>query len=172
MRPFERIATGEVSVSFTVPESELLNDLSRQVSGMLESVLGDEPLAAFGIGGGAGLSSDPAVARLLPDAYRDDADSSDEFRRLTEHALVTRKIANLTVLSQTTAQVGELLLNAEEQQAWLRALTDVRLVIASRLGIETDDHEPRPQTDEQFMLYDVYDWLGSVQGSLIDALDF
>ena len=79
MIPFERTAIGAATASFTDLERELLTDLATQVI----ELLGEPPDAEFaGIGGGDGLSADPAIARLLPDAYRDDAEASREFRRI------------------------------------------------------------------------------------------
>ena len=154
MRPFER--EGEsVTASFTALETELLGDLAAQVVDLLADVSPD----------------DPAVARLLPDAYRDDEEASAEFRRFTEHGLADRKIANAQALIQSLKEGGEVKLDTAGQQAWLRALTDIRLIIASRLGIETDDDHGRGESDEDLMMRDIYDWLASVQGSLIESIE-
>ena len=154
MRPFER--SGDlVSASFTALEVELLGDLAEQVADLL----------------GDATTSDPAVARLLPDAYSDDEDAAAEFRRFTEHGLTSRKIANARALIHSLESGGEVKLGVAEQQAWLRALTDIRLIIASRLGIETDEDEGFHETDDDLMVRDIYDWLASVQGSLIEALE-
>ena len=53
----------------------------------------------------------------------------------------------------------------------MRSLVDIRLIIASRLGIEHDGDEGHADTDDDIMMQDVYSWLGMVQGSLVDALD-
>ena len=154
MRPFER--SGDVVVvSFTALEVELLNDLAAQVVDLL----------------GDGANGDPAVARLLPDAYRDDAEAAQEFRRFTEQGLTDRKISNAHALIRSLEDGGEVKLGRDAQQAWLRTLADIRLIIASRLGIETDDDSGRDESDEDLMMRDIYDWLASVQGSLIEALE-
>lgn len=174
MRPFEKLPDGRVLGAFTPLESELLNDLATQVVELLDEDTGlppDRLLASVGIGGGDGPSSDPAIARLLPDAYPDDEAASQEFRHLTEHSLVNRKIANARVFMLTLDGGGDVELDAASQQAWLRTLADIRLIIASRLGIENDDDEGHTDSDEQMMMRDVYDWLAAVQGSLVDALD-
>lgn len=172
MIPFERTAEGTVTASFTDLERELLTNLATQVVELLGEPSIDEHHADFaGIGGGDAASADPAIARLLPDAYRDDAEASREFRRLTENSLAARKVSNAQVLVGALASSGEIELRTEAQQAWLRALTDIRLIIASRLGIENDGDDGRGETDADLMLHDIYDWLGMVQGSLIGALD-
>ena len=58
-------------------------------------------------------------------------------------------------------------------QAWLRSLTDVRLSLAVRLGIETDeDAMLLHQSDDEATLAmaELYDWLGYVQETLVTAL--
>ena len=57
-------------------------------------------------------------------------------------------------------------LGESEAQAWMRTLSAVRLVLATRLGIQTeDDHKP---DDPRF---GVYDWIGYRLEGLITALD-
>lgn len=172
MRPFHLEAGGAVSVSFSALESELISDLANQVCELLGDGSGladDRLLASVGIGGSDGLSADPAIARLLPDAYRDDAAASTEFRHLTERSLADRKIANAQRVIASLRDGGAL--DVDAQQAWLRTLTDIRLVIASRLGIESDEDAGTAESDEELMLLDVYAWLGMVQGTLVEALD-
>ena len=163
---------GTIIGSFTEHETRLLRELASEVIELLDEQLPeDRLLASVGIGGSDGPSSDPAIARLLPNAYLDDDHASQEFRYLTEHSLVTRKVANAQVLQRSLDEGGEIALEADAVQAWLRSLADIRLIIASRLGIEHDGDEGNADTDDELMLGQVYDWLGHVQGSLVDALD-
>ena len=83
--------------------------------------------------------ADPAVARLLPDASRDDPELAQSFRRLTEHDLRTRKRAGLGLAAAALRRAAPVVLAESEAQALLRGLTDVRLVLAQRLGIATDE---------------------------------
>lgn len=116
--------------------------------------------------------ADPALRRLLPDAYPDDAEASAEFRRFTADELAGRKAANArrivadlaTAAAATSATTVKV--DAQAAQAWVRSLTDIRLTIAARLGIEGDDDG---SGDPE--LLNLYDWLGFVQGSLVDCLD-
>ena len=164
MRGFRRESDGSLSARFTLEERNVLASLADQVAGLL-AVRGSLP-------------GDPVLARLLPDAYRGDADAASEFRRFTEDSLAARKIQNaITVtesLEHATALDGagqtEVALDAPTVQSWLRCLTDIRLTVAARLGIESDEDEGADD-DESLMLRDVYDWLGFVQGSLIEALE-
>ena len=180
MNAFSVGANGSVRAQFGDFETELLCDLASQVGDLLgESVQSpdDHLLAIVGIGGGDSLPADPAVARLLPDAYADDAEASTEFRRLTEHSLADRKIANarLVITGLLAAQGAEFELDAEAQQAWIRTMTDIRLVLAARLGIETDDDAlvsgGRSDSEEARWMRDVYDWLAAVQTTLLEAME-
>ncbi|WP_353988068.1 DUF2017 family protein [Ruicaihuangia caeni] len=137
---------------------------------------------------------DPAVARLLPDAYRDDEGSASEFRRLTQGELAENKIAAARGLA-VRMQDERVRLDETEAWNWLRALTDLRLVLASRLGL---DEGGGPQTtsngsaparpveatmgaaeydagadgdEERQFLRNAFEWLAYVQESLIAAMD-
>jgi hypothetical protein len=127
-----------------------------------------------------GLSSheqapdDPVLARLLPDAYSDDAEAAAEFRRYTEETLRSGKVASAqTVLASLPPNGGEVRLSEPECQQWLRALNDVRLALSVRLGItdENDDLTEHFQVDDPRSAYVwVYQWLAYLQDSLLDAL--
>ena len=67
----------------------------------------------------------------------------------------------------------EVELDPDEVQAWLRALTDVRLSLAVRLGIETDEDTMLvAQSDDEAVaaMSDIFEWLGYVQETLVAAL--
>lgn len=84
---------------------------------------------------------DPAVHRLLPDASRDDPQMSAEFRRLTEDDLRASKLARLARLwaDLVDPQADDVLRVPPDRAPELAAaLTDVRLVVAERLGVTTD----------------------------------
>ncbi|MCD2170049.1 DUF2017 domain-containing protein [Microbacterium sp. JC 701] len=122
---------------------------------------------------------DPAVARLFPDAYPDDEAASREFRRLTGGDLLERRAQDAAVLLQTLGLDGgdrsaeddpdatiTIALGETEALAWMRTLSALRLVLATRLGIRTeDDHHP---DDPRF---GVYDWIGYRLDGLMTALD-
>ena len=151
---------GIVVARFDVAELALLAQLSTQLTELLIEQ-SDE---------------DPALRRLLPDAYPDDPEASAEFRRFTADGLVELKLANASALlasigaaaaSGTASGPATLRLDPPTVQAWLRSLGDLRLTIAVRIGIEQDGDEGTPGDP----LADLYDWLGYLQGSLVDALD-
>ena len=117
---------------------------------------------------------DPALARLLPDAYRDDPDAAGEFRRYTEQSLRSAKqeVAQ-TVLDTLPADGGPVKLSRDQAQAWLRALNDVRLTLGVRLGVTEefeDEWNQLDPLDPRATAFEVYAWLGDVQASLVQAL--
>jgi len=150
MTTVRRRRGGGASVSLTPSERELLARLLDQFGGVLE---GDE-------------LADPAVARLFPAGYRDDADAADEFRRYTRGSLLARKSANADAVSAAIISGADpIVLTSEAAAPWLPLLTDLRLVIAERLGIRTEEDSPDGP------LADVYHWLGELQWMLVSAID-
>lgn len=176
MTPFSKNDSGSIVAGFSAVEADIIGDLAAQVAGMLVDLAGSrdaDPLFdSVGIGGSASLNVDPAIARLLPDAYGSDAESSRDFRQLTERSLARRKVTNAGVVIATLERgAGEVALDEREAQAWLRTLADIRLTIAARLGIESDGDAGATDGEAATTLHDLYDWLAFVTESLIDALE-
>jgi Domain of unknown function (DUF2017) len=121
----------------------------------------------------ASVETDPAMIRLFPDAYAGAPEDAAEFRRLTEPDLRDRKRDNAgQILAAISAPVGDVertrfTLDEAQALAWLRSLADLRLVLASRLGILTDDDEG----DGDPLTIDIYRWLAYLQEHLVAALE-
>jgi hypothetical protein len=124
-------------------------------------------------------SADPAAARLFPDVYPDDEVESDEFRRFTEDELRTEKSHQIgVVLGCLPHRAGEIRLDEEQAEAWLRALTDARLTLGIKVGIdettdlgaEIDNAAMRDPTGYRAVQLSVYGYLTYVQESLIESL--
>jgi hypothetical protein len=121
--------------------------------------------------------SDPALRRLLPDAYPDDAEATEEFRRYTDATLRDGMNADLHAVRESLLVIGEnghASLDDDVAQAWLRVLNRVRLVLAVRLGIENaSDHEDLAMIDTDdprtgpFLLFE---WVGYLLSDLLNAL--
>lgn len=135
------------------------------------------------VSGAVPPAHDPAVARLVPDAYQDDPAAAQEFRALTEGDLLRRRADDAARVLASLRSDGELLdptrldpddataeyavaLDAEHAGAWLRTLSALRLVLASRLGIE-DETDGDPD-DPRFS---IYEWLGYRLDGLVRALE-
>ncbi|HEX5858436.1 MAG TPA: DUF2017 family protein [Microbacterium sp.] len=130
-------------------------------------------------------AGDPAIARLVPDAYPGDAEASEDFRRATQSDLLGRRaddaarvLADLTGTpdpldpadergddaAERALRPVDIALDEDAVRSWMRTLTAIRLVIASRLGIV--DEDDRDEDDPRF---GVYDWLGYRLEGLIQA---
>ncbi len=129
------------------------------------------------IAGGIGspeAPDDPVLARLFPDAYREDPEAAGDFRRYTELGLRSGKVAAArTVLATLPVTGGRVRLSAGDGEVWLRALNDVRLALGVRLGI-TEDYERElggaGGADPRSAYLQVYDWLTFLQETLVRAL--
>ena len=177
-----RLSGGEATLlrTLVVPVMELLNDPERpsppsepaeptdDVFAELEKQFSqpDEPDPE--------LPMDPVVARLLPDAYRDDPEKAGEFRKYTESSLrEAKKYFAQTLLETLPPQGGKVRLTGDQARDWLRALNDIRLMFGVRLEV-TEDFEEQlaalDPKDPRAAAFEVYGWLGAVQESLVRAL--
>jgi hypothetical protein len=174
MRAFRRDASGAAVARFDREEAGILRHLAGEMLELLDRGGSSEE-----------AHSDPALARLLPDAYRDDAEAAAEFRRFTAPDLAARKMDDARAVTAALdagddsahrsvfAGLGEVAVRLEEPQAlsWMRALTDMRLALAARLGILDSDDGQEPEDDSAAAIRSVYDWLGAVQDGLVRAVD-
>jgi len=175
-----RRSRGGVVVTFHPDEAPILRSLLGQLTEMVDEAGAgdteeDDPLAAaVGIGTSTSPPDDPAVARLFPDAYPDDAESAGEFRRYTERGLRDRKREAAATALATLAEPGHRrTLSEHEAQAWLTTLADLRLVLGTRLDVTEDwgeQHASLPDDDPRRALFEAYDWLSFLQESLVHAL--
>lgn len=169
-----------IAGEFEPGEVRLLGRLFADVVQLLEPEEreNEDPLAALvGLDSEAVKPEDSAVARLLPDAVRNDDVESLEFRRLTERSLREDKVGVLrgaALLLENT----NVLLNPDQAQLLARALNDVRLVLADRLNIETDEDAARlhdisdleDAEDLESYLALVYNFVTWLQEGLMQAL--
>jgi hypothetical protein len=123
---------------------------------------------------------DPVLLRLLPDAYRDDSDAAGEFRRLTEADLRATKRSGLSQIVTDLSTAGvphrsgiRLELDDDAAAAWLPGLTDVRLVVGTRIGVTEDMDDERASLSVDSPRYAeiaTYDWLSWLQDAMVRAL--
>jgi hypothetical protein len=122
---------------------------------------------------------DPVVTRLFPDMYRDDPDTSADLRRYTEADLKSAKLDQAgAMLAALPPDGGEVRLDDEQAEAWLRGLTDARLALGMQLGIrddtdlveEMDDAVLHDPVSVRVAQLSVYAYLSELQESLVEAL--
>ncbi len=182
---------GILTASFSGFEADLLRSLASQLVELLRNEAaaptpGDDPLEAMlDFSGPTTEPEDPVLARLFPTAYLDDDEAAGDFRRFTEGSLRDGKARNASAIIDALeegglpAQLVEDDLNVVVEldkgaaHAWMRSFTDIRLALASRLEIEEGDEEfwySLPDEDPRAQVHDIYEWVGYLQESLVQAL--
>lgn len=181
-KPFKSTRRG-ITGALEPGEARLIRTLFDDVVTMLEPETGpsEDPLAAMvGMAGSdadVAAPDDSAVRRLLPDAVRGDDDEALSFRRLTERSLREQKIGALRS-SALALESTQLTLNDEQARHLAQALNDVRLVLADRLSLETEEdaerlHEISDSKDVEDVdsyLALVYNFVTWLQESLVQAM--
>ena len=177
--------------TFTGFEADLLRSLASQLVELLrnEAAVPRHDIDPFeslmDFSGPTTEPEDPVLARLFPTAYHDDEEAAAEFRRYTESGLRDGKAAGAASVIDTLEDAGlptelteeGLVIDVEIDQAtaetWLRTFTDLRLALATRLGVEDGDEDvwlAMPDDDPRSQAYDIYHWLGLLQETMVEAL--
>jgi hypothetical protein len=182
---------GQVRVELDPAEVVLLASLVGQVRQLLVEDLPEgladstaDPLQAL-VGlrsADPTMSEDPILARLLPDAYRDDDGAAAEYRRLMDTDLRLQKAAALRhvlddlagagTVSSRTMRGGELRVGLSDEDAghWLYAVNDIRLALGTTLGVTEDLAERDDETSPRSSGLAVYDWLTWLQDAMVRAV--
>jgi len=115
---------------------------------------------------GGEASSDPAIARLFPAAYRDDPLRSLEFETLVGPELLRGRLDAIRV---TEASLDAEVLDEQQLLAWHATLNGLRLVLGTRLGIteETTEENVDEPDHPAFDLYRELTWL---EGWIVEVL--
>ena len=114
-----------------------------------------------------GDTGEPSLRRLFPPAYEDAADER-AYRDLAGESLLDGRRAALELLAET---VDRDRLSAEEADAWLRALNDLRLVLGTRLDVQEDTFAADlRRNDPNAPALAVYGYLSWIQEQLVAAL--
>ena len=142
---FKPSADGAVAVRLSHEERSLLMELASELRSLLD-----------------GTTSDPSLRRLFPPGYEDERDER-AYRDLTGGELLDGRREALELLA-ASAQKDRL--SAEEADAWLRALNDLRLVLGTRLDVEEGALLDDPRTPELA----IYGYLSWLQEQLVAAL--
>jgi hypothetical protein len=181
--------SGAAVATFTVFEADLLRSLASQLIELLRNEAatgasqGDPLEDLLDFSGPTTAPDDPVLARLFPTAYPDDEEAAGDFRRFTESTLRDGKAAGAAAVIDTLEEAGlppepedglfiDVELDETAAMTWLRAFTDMRLAIATRLEVEEGDEEywmSLPDDDPRAQVHDIYDWLGYLQETLVQA---
>jgi hypothetical protein len=188
---FQARRGGGVLATFTGFEADLLRSLASQLVELLRNEVAaptgaEDPLEQLlDFSGPTTEPDDPVLARLFPTAYPEDEEAAGEFRRFTESSLRDNKARAAVLIIETLEDAGlppeldndGLVFDVELDQAaalsWLKSFTDIRLALATRLGVEEGDEdywEALPDDDPRAHVHDIYDWVGYLQETLVQAL--
>ena len=182
-----------VIATFTGFEADLLRSLASQMVELLRNERA-EPAAptadAFEalmseFSGATTIPEDPVLARLFPNAYPEDEEAAADFRRFTESGLRDGKAAASGLVIDVLEDAGlppeltedglviDVELTPDEAETWMRAFTDIRLALATRLGVEAGDEHywhSLPDDDPRAQAHDIYEWVGYLQETIVEAL--
>jgi hypothetical protein len=179
-----------VIANFTGFEADLLRSLASQLVELLrneEAVPhGQDPFEAMmDFSGPTAAPEDPVLARLFPSAYAEDEEAAAEFRRSTESTLRDGKARAACAIIDGLEEAGlppqleeeglmiDVELDEPAAETWMRSFTDIRLALATRLGVEQDDEgywHSLPDEDPRAQAHDIYEWVGYLQETLVQAL--
>ena len=182
--------SGAVIATFSGFEADLLRSLASQIVELLhhEAAVPDDrdPLEALmDFSGPTTAPEDPVLARLFPTAYVEDEEAAAEFRRFTEGTLREGKARAAGTIIDTLEEAGlpdeldedgltiDVEMDEATAQTWMRSFTDIRLALATRLGVEDGDEEywySLPDDDPRAQAHDIYEWIGWLQETLVGAL--
>ena len=182
--------SGRSLATFTAYEADLLRSLASQLIELLRNesatpTASDDPLEAMlDFTGPTTEPDDPVLRRLFPTAYTDDAEAAGDFRRFTEGGLREGKAVAAAQVVDDLEEAGlpvepedGLFIDVELDEAaamtWMRSFTDMRLAIATRLGVEDGDEgvwASLPDDDPRAQVHDIYDWLGFLQETLVRSV--
>ena len=182
--------SGRIIANFTGFEADLLRSLAGQLVELLRNetaapVERDPLEAMLDFSGPTTEPEDPVLARLFPNAYRDDEEAAGDFRRFTEAGLRDGKAAAAATIIDGLEEAGlppelgedglmiDVELDEPTAEAWMRSFTDIRLALATRLEVTDGDEaywESLPDEDPRAQAHDIYDWVGYLQETLVDAL--
>jgi hypothetical protein len=152
-------------------EARVLVSLSQQMQSLLAEALETDADTD------AATDTDTAVQRLLPNAYRDDPELADEWRRFSRRGLIERKIGFARTLTTALTPVaagdaeGTVSLTTDAALDWVRGIGDLRLVIADRMGIVVDGDDARAGEPGLQDLYELLAWMQDGLVQLLEAAD-
>jgi Domain of unknown function (DUF2017) len=170
-------------------------DLLRSLASQLVELLRNEAAAPTGAGdpleamldftGPTTEPEDPVLARLFPTAYPGDEEAAAEFRRFTEGTLRDGKARSAALIIDQLEEAGlppeldedglwiDVELDREQASTWMRSFTDIRLALATRLGVEEGDDDywrSLPDDDPRSQVHDIYEWVGYLQETLVASV--
>jgi Domain of unknown function (DUF2017) len=160
---FKRRGEGVV-VSLPAGEIEILRSIPEQLGEVLAAPPGTD---------------DPVFRRLFPTAYLDPTQevAEREWQDLVHPELLRQRLAALELVTQTLDRgiekrgSIEVVLTADEVEAWLGVINDARLALGTRLGVTEDlDERELDPSEPDAGAHALYAWLTWMEGELVETL--
>ena len=189
MRKWKRVDTADgprFRSNLAAHEASMLRSLVKSMLDMLDdresSAPADELEEITGIrAGNPRRPQDATMRRLLPDFFRSErnhpagsaaAESLNAaLRSLHEPEIIeAKREACERMLRTMPAGSGRFELTADDANAWIAAVNDIRLALGTMLGIGPGGPEPVPDDHPLAGHHDVYQWLTVMQEYLVLAL--
>ena len=182
---------GGAVATFNGFEADLLRSLASQLVELLRNevaapVEAEDPLEELlNFDGPTSEPDDPVLARLFPNAYPADDEAAGEFRRFTEGGLRDGKVRAAMAVVDALEEAGlpeeldeeslyvDVELASDQALAWVKSFTDIRLALATRLGVEEGDEDywhTLPDDDPRTHVHEIYEWVGYLQETLVESL--
>jgi hypothetical protein len=134
------------------PERDVLRTLPEQLRDLLDD----------------GDREDPAVRRLFPSAYLDDAEASQDFDSVVRDDLADERRRSLDEMQRTLDSSS---LSEDELLAWLAVVNDLRLVLGVRLAVTEESMPADFAGDEETSAsYALYAYLSYLEEEMVEAL--
>lgn len=173
-----------IRLVFEPDEASIMDQLLTQLVSLLQTRssthLDPDPLlASLEIGGSDEAPDDPALARLLPNAYESE-DDANAFRSVSEQGILNRKLQDALAVSTALGLSGdpfggdsvEVEVVGDDVFTWSRVITSLRLAIAARAGIDSEADHIRLASDEEAQgSVMVYDWLAAILENLMSVAE-
>ncbi len=148
-RLVKRLRSGRYQLRLDDDERALLRGLPKQLRELL-------------------ATDDPSLLRLFPTAYTDDPAREADYQQLMREDLLERHRGALEVMEET---IDATELDEEPLIAWMKAVTQMRLVLGTRLEVTEDlyDDGMDPE-DPRAPGFALYSYLGWLQEHIVQAL--
>ena len=142
---------GSIELRLAPEERALLESLPSQLRALLSDDVGNS-----------------ALVRLFPPAYLRNDEHDAEFHRLMREDLLARKIEVAEIVERSAQNES---LSADEVNAWMGAINDLRLVIGTQIDINEDfDLDDLEEDDPRVGAYILYAHLSDLLGEMVDVM--
>ncbi|NNG20271.1 DUF2017 family protein [Naumannella sp. ID2617S] len=118
--------------------------------------------------------TDPALQRLFPNPYPHDPAAASDHRRYSEGEQRRLKLAQAATVREAL-HGNPVIVPMAQVPAWIKTLNSLRLVLASRLGVDDEESMEQlqllPDQDPRSVLAAIMDWLAYLQSVIIELID-